>query len=444
MLQVSRKYMTKIVYVVFLALAIIVIDTSFSRISDLSFDLLYSNLWVVAYVIILILAISSQYTLLSYARSKSKHIGIEKDRGFHLLGKFVLISQTLLSGIALYIISQMLLFSYYNTSLLILYVTLAYTISIFTISLLTWRFFYWVKTHRSYILILFGLSSGALVINCLSTLILTDQVLLVKPENIRQHVQISFYIRPNSILSNFSLAFTISSIISFLLTWIATALMLRYYSRILGKMRYWFILSIPLLYFLIQFSGIAGLRLNTDPVLLGTILTLLFSFSKVAGGILFGIAFWLIIKKLDRKNLIRDYMILASYGVMLTFISNQGIILSSAFYPPFGLATVSFLTVSSYIMLAGIYASAISVAQNSAIRHSMKEMAFNQFKLLSVMGFAEMSREIEKKVFEMVNAKREILDQADVKTYLEEKEIKDYLETVMDEIKKQKPKSETT
>ena len=389
MLQISRKYMTKIVYVVFLALAIIVIDTSFSRISDLSFDLLYSNLWVVAYVIILILAISSQYTLLSYARLKSKHIGIEKDRGFHLLGKFVLISQTLLSGIALYIISQMLLFSYYNTSLLILYVTLAYTISIFTISLLTWRFFYWVKTHRSYILILFGLSSGALVINCLSTLILTDQVRLVKPENIRQHVQISFYIRPNSILSNFSLAFTISSIISFLLTWVATALMLRYYSRTLGRIRYWFILSIPLLYFLIQFSGIAGLRLSMDPVLLGTILTLLFSFSKVAGGILFGIAFWLIMK-LDRKNLIRDYMILASYGVMLTFISNQGIILSSAFYPPFGLATVSFLTVSSYVMLAGIYASAISVAQNSAIRRSMKEMAFNQFKLLSVMGFAEM------------------------------------------------------
>ncbi len=66
----------------------------------------------------------------------------------------------------------------------------------------------------------------------------------------------------------------------------------------------------------------------------------------------------------------------------------------------------------------------------------MKEMAFNQFKLLSVMGFAEMSREIEKKVFEMVNAKREILDQADVKTYLEEKELKGYLETVMDENKK--------
>ena len=133
-----------------------------------------------------------------------------------------------------------------------------------------------------------------------------------------------------------------------------------------------------------------------DPVLLGTILTLLFSFSKVAGGILFGIAFWLIIKKLDRKNLIRDYMILASYGVMLTFISNKEIMLSSAFYPPFGLATVSFLTVSSYVMLAGIYASAISVAQNSAIRRSMKEMAFNQFKLLSVMGFAEM-REIKRK-----------------------------------------------
>ena len=44
----------------------------------------------------------------------------------------------------------------------------------------------------------------------------------------------------------------------------------------------------------------------------------------------------------------------------------------------------------------------------------------------------------------MVNAKREIFDQADVKTYLEEKELKGYLETVMDEIKKQERKSETT
>ena len=83
---------------------------------------------------------------------------------------------------------------------------------------------------------------------------------------------------------------------------------------------------------------------------------------KPAGGILFGVAFWTIVRRLDHSA-VRDYMIISAYGMLLLFTSSQpaGLVLSS-FYPPFGLPTISYYALSSYLVVLGIYSGAISVA----------------------------------------------------------------------------------
>lgn len=81
------------------------------------------------------------------------------------------------------------------------------------------------------------------------------------------------------------------------------------------------------------------------------------TYSKTIGGILFGIAFWAAARNLGHKSIVKDYMTIPACGLVLLFVSNQGILLiGDVPYPPFGLVTVSFIGLSSYMVLVGISA----------------------------------------------------------------------------------------
>jgi len=104
--------------------------------------------------------------------------------------------------------------------------------------------------------------------------------------------------------------------------------------------------------------------LESNPILVGIIYTVVFTISKAVGGILFGIDFWFVARRLQRNSKVRRYFIMASFGIILLFMSNQAVILITFTYPAFGLVTVSAIGLSSYLLFLGIYASAISAAQD--------------------------------------------------------------------------------
>jgi len=82
--------------------------------------------------------------------------------------------------------------------------------------------------------------------------------------------------------------YIIFSIASFIITWIATAVLLRQYSVKLGKVRYWIVVSLPLLYFLFQFVAFilnAYLPfLSGNTIFYNILITLILTFSKPVGG----------------------------------------------------------------------------------------------------------------------------------------------------------------
>ena len=142
-------------------------------------------------------------------------------------------------------------------------------------------------------------------------------------------------------------------------------MLLRHYSRKIGRVKYWVVVTIPLIYFASQFFSLLFNvfvpLLRSDPVFYGILLTFIFTFNKVAGGIFFGIAFWIIARSIRHDSIVRKYMILSASGLILLFISYQvnGIVVTS--YPPFGLVTISFMGLASYLILVGIYAANICV-----------------------------------------------------------------------------------
>jgi hypothetical protein len=153
-------------------------------------------------------------------------------------------------------------------------------------------------------------------------------------------------------------------------------------------------------------------------------------------GILFSVAFWIIARKLSGNNVARNYMIISAYGLVLVFVSNQAVVLVSAPYPPFGLATTSFTGLSSYLLLVGIYSSAISVAEDSKLRQTIRKLAVKEAKFLGSIGSAQMEDELQKRVMKVAKEQHEILtQQTGVEPSLDEDELKQYLYETIQEIK---------
>jgi len=150
-------------------------------------------------------------------------------------------------------------------------------------------------------------------------------------------------------------------------------------------------------------------------------------------------AFWTIARKLRQNSVVRDYMIISAYGLILLFVSNQAIVLVNVPYPPFGMATISFMGLSSYLVLLGIYSSAISVSEDSKLRQSIRNLAIKESKLLDSIGTAHMEQEIQKRVLEFTKRTQDMMaEETGIKSSMTEDDIKQYLEQVVREVKIQK------
>jgi hypothetical protein len=162
--------------------------------------------------------------------------------------------------------------------------------------------------------------------------------------------------------------------------------------------------------------------------------------SKPVGGILFGIAFWSISRSI-RRSAVRDYMIISAYGILLLFTSNQATVLIVAPYLPFGLATISFMILASYLISIGVYSSAVSIAQDAKLRQSLRKFVEQQSNLLDNIGTSQMEQEVQKKVVKvMKDLSYQTEQKTGIQTSLEEQDIKEYLNKVIEEVKEKREK----
>ena len=110
-----------------------------------------------------------------------------------------------------------------------------------------------------------------------------------------------------------------SDLVSFILIWGATALLLLNYRRRLGLVKFWVIITLPLIYYLGTLVDIVGLYTPKSD-LENFYYYLYYSLNSTAGGLMFGMAFIVIANRIDNQN-IKGYMTLAAYGFILFYIS---------------------------------------------------------------------------------------------------------------------------
>ena len=150
-----------------------------------------------------------------------------------------------------------------------------------------------------------------------------------------------------------------------------------------------------------------------------------------------------IIKKKNEVNPIighfRKYanITLSAIGIMLLSISNQDAGTYLLPYPPFGLPTITFLGISSYLLFVGIYYSSISISVDTALRRTIESSVEEQFKFVSKMGRSQMERAIESRVKGVTKRSAKILEEnSGIQTHIEDSEVEEYVRFVVKEREK--------
>lgn len=373
-----------------------------------------------------------QYILLNWTKRRIISSTVKRSRLFVVLTG-VSLTQWGLILILIITIVQILITSSYSTTLIMGAIWLSYGLAGLMLFYLASKLYAWYVDNRNLFVLAYLIAVAVLVSNVVVTSIYTTQILLAQPEIVMKSIGHRNPLQPEPIAT----AYFFLDIITFACMWIASGILLRNFTT-LGRYKFWLLMSIPLIYYLAQFQPFLINQLSvyilSDPIGFTTLYTILFTAIEPIGGFLFGLAFWSIARKLESRT-IKDYLFISGAGLLLFFASNHAEVLVTYPFPPFGLVTICYLGLSSYLIMTGIHSSAISIAQDNKLRNVIRESIDKQrANLIGHIGTSEMRGKIYKRAFEL---SRKFSDSMEEETYispsLTTQQVKDYINEVMKE-----------
>jgi signal transduction histidine kinase len=434
-----RKCNNSQMYVVALLLiSALIVDAVIATVPDFLQDQIVSPPGIVLFIMTGVFFIMGQYVILQYIKRKTKDIR-SKFRYVNILHKIVTVIQYALCSMFILVIFDMLIDSRYHLVDLIVAEFLSYLLYISVLILFAERLFRWYRSDKSTIIgLLYGISAIILALSS-SVALIEDNLNMATKEPVITPTQPIVFptIEPGTLVFFLSDIYHYSDLIATVLVWSTTVLLLHHYFDRLtryGKIKVWVLMTAPLIYFLSSFAGVFDLYSpETDAELFWFYVYT--SLNSAAAGILFGLSFRVVAKSIRPQSAVRDYMIIAAFGFALLFISSLSAY-TAAQYPPFGLAGVSTMGLSAYLIFIGIYSSGISISEDLNLRRSIKKSATEEARLLVSIGSAQMRQKLEKKVLQDASQEvEEMMKSTGIQPSLNETEMRRYLNTVLKEIR---------
>jgi hypothetical protein len=362
-------------------------------------------------------------------RQRVKHI--------RMMHAAVTISQYFIILLFIFVTFEIVITESYSSLIPLLVTVVSYMLSISLMGIFTMIFLTWYNSNRTSVLVLlYGLSFATVVISSSALLAVWMHVFIEQmPYKILPISEPSYLkVEEGSDWKISSKIYQYVDTASFFLKWGGTALILYHYSHKIGRMKYWFLLSLPVAYFSTVIIYHAHIY---EPH--GELESLIFlgvtSLNSTFGGILFYLAFMLTADNFRSNKVFRYYLLTAGYGFMLFFSSTQGTLITTV-YPPFGFATVSSYGLGSYLILLGLYLSALSVSQDEQLRNMIKKSTLSESKFLHSIGTSAGEREkvIINTVLDKAKQRQEtIAKDIGIGTSLTEEDIKNYVKEVEEE-----------
>ena len=448
-LSSSRFSDKKLLLLMSILVITFLIDSQIGYIADFIPERLVTNEGIALFIgIAVVFAIGGILTL-EYVKTKTKE---SRARVLHLHATHigVTIAQYVLIAIIAFVIAQILVTAQYNTVMIAAALSISYGLWIITLALLSRAFLSWLRSSkgsnvtvskRNTMVLILALSMIAYVVNGATGLANFFIMLQEQPEVVTS-ADVAYFpeFDPESLYSQLNAIYHISAVVAYVLTWIGTVMLLRPYIHRIGKIKFYAIMGAAMVYYLIEYPlfvlGYFTPTEETDIDVMNNIL--IFGIASVLTGIIFGAAFLSIARTLQKGSALREYMIIAAYGLLLFYVAGSATATQAA-YPPFGLASVSFTGLSCYLIYTGLYSSAISVSQDLALRQSIRQSVKEQSKFLESMGTAQMEAELQTRVLSTAKkASDSMAEETGLESSMTEDDMKDYMEIVMNELKEKR------
>ena len=434
----TTKFSRKTLSVIFLIVAsFVLIDVTISNLVDVYRDFTTSPAGISLFVLSTGVLVVGTYVILKMTGQKIRGQNMKQSHESKI-AKAVWAVYYVMIGIIAFVILQLLFFSEYYTALLSIAPTISFGLAAFIISVLACHFFSWFARSKALVVLLYGLASASssmyVVVIALMfyNQIFFHQPAVTTPESAGIFVPIEPGLEEILIV-------TLPTIISgtaFLLFWGGTIAILYANIKRVGKTRFWILVTTPIIFFLGTLVSVypefMALTSEDDP---NTILIVVYTnnFSRIIAVALFATAFVSMARAIPHHQ-ISDYMYITCYGLTLFSISMIASV-AGAGYPPFGLPTVALVGPFSFLLFIGLYRSAISTAEDSQLRRSIKVSTQQQLKLLHSIGTAEMERKLEKKVLEVTKSNADtLMQQSGIEPTLTNEEISNLLTEVKKEL----------
>ena len=208
----------------------------------------------------------------------------------------------------------------------------------------------------------------------------------------------------------------------YVFTWLGVAALLRqYYKSVKPRkfpIKFWIVLAIPLVLYLIRSGLIISLPADIP---YRFYFRLIFRGGTIASSLLFGLAFYVTTRNVTSVK-VRDYLTISAIGIIPIGIANE----ISALQQTYGVAAHSLVFLSSYLFVIGLYSLAISIAQDSSLRKSIRK---STIELLGEMGTAQMEQEILGKIRKLAQInKQDLEDQSGISSSLTTEAVREYTE----------------
>lgn len=397
------------------------------------------------------------FTIINFVVLKfSQSIGFSTFKMRTILFVIILSNQLLIISMLFMIYGQIKIISlYYNA----LFYTVIYTSLISSAAFLAIaasQFLRWFARGKNYLVLTYGLVMLALSSNSVIGTIYLSEVSVSHHYTIRYiscSVMMSSLNNPNpEIINSLANLYDITTFFSFILAWIATVLMLKEYSKGKNKVVYWFIVILPLIFFLSKYE-VALYYFSSDNLvnILGSIslnsdlygyksLEAILNFNLQLGGVFFGFAFFVIAAKLTGRGKQRQALTITGIGIMFLFGSKDISTLIISSYPPLGAVSVAFTGIASYIVYLGIYSAANLTARDKKLRGDLREKVENNMMLLKSIATSQSSIDTEKNVKHLMNLTTQWQDENDQREMTQE-EIREVVNEVISELKISKKRS---
>jgi len=307
----------------------------------------------------------SAFLLLVYTK---KYTNVNKtNSNLKLLYISIFTISIFLSLVLLVTIGQMLIYNKYNN---ISFYLVAFTSILSTIgfsSILSLQFFKWFLRTKNYIIFSFVLFFSIYIFSIVIGLVYLNFAFSTFPDDIKpkspRALKANLYNLDPLLETNLAQIYNICFFISSILACSLTVLMLKQYSHRVGLFKFWILVSLPMIFFILRFGIVANYLdyvyfidfpspTEIHPTIENAIIATIINSKIQIVGIFFAFSFLIIARKL-KNNKLKNNLMISVIGIILLFSSREFQIIAYPTFPPGGLVTISYMSIGSFLLLAG-------------------------------------------------------------------------------------------